>query len=85
MVGPFLRLKSIKRRKLDMEATKNMPTTQADFEFSAELLDLAKQAEAQAAKIEAEGEAEYMRILSEAYADESRADFYSFGYGKTHK
>ena len=36
------------------------------------------QAEAQAAKIEAEGEAEYMRILSEAYADSSRADFYSF-------
>ena len=36
------------------------------------------QAEAQAAKIAAEGEAEYMRILSEAYADESRADFYSF-------
>ena len=36
------------------------------------------QAEAQAAKIEAEGEAEYMRILSEAYADESRADFYGF-------
>ena len=36
------------------------------------------QTEAQAAKIEAEGEAEYMRILSEAYADESRADFYSF-------
>lgn len=36
------------------------------------------QAEAQAAKIEAEGEAEYMRILSEAYADESRADFYTF-------
>ncbi|MBP1581721.1 MAG: protease modulator HflC [Oscillospiraceae bacterium] len=36
------------------------------------------QAEAEAAKIEAEGEAEYMRILSEAYADESRADFYSF-------
>ncbi len=36
------------------------------------------QAEAQAAKIEAEGEAEYMRILSEAYADTSRADFYSF-------
>ena len=26
----------------------------------------------------AEGEAEYMRILSEAYADESRQDFYSF-------
>ena len=26
----------------------------------------------------AEGEAEYMRILSEAYADESKQDFYSF-------
>ena len=26
----------------------------------------------------AEGEAEYMRILSEAYNDESKADFYSF-------
>lgn len=36
------------------------------------------QAEAQAEKIIAEGEAEYMRILSEAYADSSRADFYSF-------
>ncbi|MCR4791732.1 MAG: protease modulator HflC [Lachnospiraceae bacterium] len=35
-------------------------------------------AEAQAAAIIAEGEAEYMRILSEAYADESRADFYSY-------
>ncbi len=35
-------------------------------------------AEAEAEKIEAEGEAEYMRILSGAYADETRADFYSF-------
>ena len=36
------------------------------------------QAEAEAEKIAAEGEAEYMRILSEAYADESRADIYTF-------
>lgn len=35
-------------------------------------------AEAQAAKIIAEGEAEYMRILADAYSDESRADFYTF-------
>ncbi len=35
-------------------------------------------AEAEAAKIVAEGEAEYMRTLSEAYSDASRADFYSF-------
>ena len=35
-------------------------------------------AEAQAEAIRAEGEAEYMRILSEAYSDESKADFYSF-------
>ncbi len=35
-------------------------------------------AEAQAAQIEAEGEAEYMRILAEAYGDASRTEFYSF-------
>lgn len=35
-------------------------------------------AEAQAAKITAEGEAEYMRILSNAYSDKDRADFYTF-------
>ena len=35
-------------------------------------------AEAEAARITAEGEAEYMRILSDAYSDESKADFYSF-------
>lgn len=34
--------------------------------------------EAEAEKIIAEGEAEYMRILSAAYQDESRADFYTF-------
>ena len=35
-------------------------------------------AEAEAEAIRAEGEAEYMRILSDAYSDESKADFYSF-------
>ena len=35
-------------------------------------------AEAEAEKLIAEGEAEYMRILAEAYADEDRADFYTF-------
>lgn len=35
-------------------------------------------AQAQAESIIADGEAEYMRILSEAYADESRTEFYSF-------
>ena len=39
---------------------------------------LLAQAEKQAATLIAEGEAEYMRILSEAYNDESKADFYSF-------
>lgn len=33
---------------------------------------------AEAERIIAEGEAEYMRILAEAYADESRTDFYAF-------
>ncbi len=35
-------------------------------------------AKAQAESIIAEGEAEYMRILSEAYADASRSEFYAF-------
>ena len=39
---------------------------------------LLAQAEKQAATLVAEGEAEYMRILSEAYNDESKADCYGF-------
>ncbi len=39
---------------------------------------LLAQAEKEAATLVAEGEAEYMKILSEAYNDESKADFYSF-------
>lgn len=39
---------------------------------------LLAQAEKQAATLVAEGEAEYMKILSSAYNDESKADFYSF-------
>ena len=35
-------------------------------------------AEAEAAKIEAEGESEYMRILSAAYNDADQAAFYNF-------
>jgi len=35
-------------------------------------------AKTEAAKIVAEGEAEYMRILSEAYSDPKRAEFYTF-------
>ena len=38
-------------------------------------------AEAQAAIIEAEGEAEYMRILSDAYNDPDKAEFYAFVRG----
>ncbi|HCM93000.1 MAG TPA: protease modulator HflC [Lachnospiraceae bacterium] len=35
-------------------------------------------AQAKGEKIRAEGEAEYMKILSEAYNDKSKSDFYSF-------
>jgi len=35
-------------------------------------------AKAEAAKIEAEGEAEYMKILSDAYNEEGKAEFYNF-------
>ena len=39
---------------------------------------LISEAKAQAEKIRAEGEAEYMRILSEAYNDESKAEYYNY-------
>ncbi len=39
---------------------------------------LISEAKAQAEKIRAEGEAEYMRILSGAYNDESKADYYNY-------
>ena len=35
-------------------------------------------AEAEAAKLEAEGEAEYMRLLAEAYNTKDKKDFYEF-------
>ena len=54
------------------EAQKIRNTT--DKEVSIILSEAEKQAEV----LKAEGEAEYMRILSEAYKDESRTDFYSF-------
>lgn len=43
-----------------------------------EISILKSDANAKAEKIIAEGEAEYMRILSEAYNDESKSEFYSF-------
>jgi len=43
-----------------------------------EVTVMLSEAEKNAEILIAEGEAEYMRILSEAYADESKQDFYSF-------
>ncbi len=43
-----------------------------------EVTVMLSEAEKNAEILIAEGEAEYMRILSEAYADESRQDFYSY-------
>ena len=45
-----------------------------DKEVAISISEAKKQAEI----LVAEGEAEYMRILSEAYSDESKTDFYSF-------
>ncbi len=56
----------------DAEATKIR--TQTDNEVTISL----SEANAKAEELIAEGEAEYMRILSAVYADESRADFYTF-------
>lgn len=59
----------------------------ADGEYEASLIrnDVDKQvniivsnAEAEAAKIEAEGEAEYMRMLADAYDTDDKKDFYEF-------
>ena len=44
----------------------------------AEIIVMQSEADAQAAEIIAKGEAEYMRILSEAYNDPEKADFYIF-------
>ena len=45
---------------------------------SKEISVMKSEAQAEAEKIKAEGEAQYMQILSEAYNDESKADFYNF-------
>lgn len=46
-----------------------------------EVTVMLSEAEKEAEILIAEGEAEYMRILSEAYADESKQDFYTFVRG----
>ncbi|MFA9378800.1 MAG: protease modulator HflC [Lachnotalea sp.] len=56
----------------ESEAQKIKNTT--DKEVAILLSEASKQGEI----LKAEGEAEYMKILSQAYADESRTDFYSF-------
>jgi len=56
----------------EAEATKIR--TQTDNEVAISL----SEAEAEAEKIVAEGEAEYMRIMSTVYGDESRSEFYTF-------
>ncbi len=56
----------------ESEATKIQTTTDNEIAISI------SEAEAKAEKLIAEGEAEYMRILSEAYKDQSRSDFYTF-------
>lgn len=45
---------------------------------SKEVSVMKSEAAAEAEKIKAEGEAQYMQILSEAYNDEDKADFYNF-------
>lgn len=45
---------------------------------NAEIIVMQSEADAQAQEIVAKGEAEYMRILSDAYNDSEKADFYLF-------
>ena len=60
-------------------------TANGNFEASKIINDVDKQvniivsnAEAEAAKLEAEGEAEYMRLLAEAYNTKGKQEFYEF-------
>lgn len=54
------------------EAQKIQNTTDKEVAISV------SNAEAEAAKLTAEGEAEYMRILAKAYSDKDKAEFYTF-------
>jgi len=56
----------------EAEATKTR--TQTDYEISVSI----SEAKAEAEAIIAKGEAEYMRILSQVYSDQSRSDFYTY-------
>lgn len=56
----------------ESEAQKIRNTTDKEVAISV------SNAEAEAAQIIAEGEAEYMRVLSKAYSDKSKSDFYTF-------
>lgn len=58
----------------DGEYESNVIKNSTDREVSV----LISEAKAQAEKIRAEGEAEYMRILSEAYNDEGKAEYYNY-------
>lgn len=58
----------------DGEYESNVIKNSTDKEVSV----LISEAKAQAEKIRAEGEAEYMRILSGAYNDEGKADYYNY-------
>ena len=51
---------------------------QISNDTAAEIIVMQSEADAEAAQIIAGGEAEYMRILSEAYNDPDKADFYLF-------
>lgn len=58
----------------DGEYQSNVIKNSTDKEVSI----IISEAQAQAEKIRAEGEAEYMRILSGAYNDEEKADYYNY-------
>lgn len=51
---------------------------QISNDTTAEIIVMQSEADAKAAEIIAKGEAEYMRILSDAYNDPDKADFYIF-------
>lgn len=62
----------------ELTAEGEMEATKIHTETDTTVRIMVSEAEAEAEQLIAEGEAEYMRILSEAYNDADKADFYTF-------
>ena len=82
-----IKVKKVETKLLDLPDSNIAAGYIADGEYQSNVIKnstdkevsiIISEAQAQAEKIRAEGEAEYMRILSGAYNDEGKADYYNY-------